>query len=610
MNKAPEFARETLKLLTARKVPPTPDNYRKVFYKISGEREPEPPLSETFLRELARALPRDNPERLRLARAVDQAVAEGSDATRKQALFAYLEAQAQDKPLAWNDLIGRLIRQWDLRQAGWTQARKRESLERVLSSGDPNAMFERLSGLVGSWSKQPSEPGEDPDAVEGEAPAASSRSGRIEPIGSANPAPPVRSVIEQVANDRDGMVQEVSRLLQQTLRDVVPASIGDQPDLIREAIALAEGIAQATSVKTLQDHGDLLKRYAVKLEMLAGDAAEVREGLLNLLRLLLQNIDELVLDDQWLHGQVEVLRNTVDNISDIRKIDEAERRLRDVIYKQSQLKHSLTDAQQAIKTMIAGFIRQISSFSDSTGSYHEKLEGCSNRIAEARDITEITGVLDEVMRETRQIQAHAQATHQELQAARQQVLESEARIATLQQELDAASRAVTTDPLTGVFNRRGLEDMFRRESARAARGGRQLCVALLDIDNFKKLNDTLGHQTGDEALVHLATITRKNLRPQDTVARYGGEEFILLYPDTVIEDAAAALTRLQRELTREFFLANNQKVFITFSAGVARWNSGEPMEGVIKRADDAMYTAKKTGKNRVEIDPASLSPEA
>ena len=135
--------------------------------------------------------------------------------------------------------------------------------------------------------------------------------------------------------------------------------------------------------------------------------------------------------------------------------------------------------------------------------------------------------------------------------------------------------------------------------ARATRHDTTLCVALIDIDNFKKLNDSMGHDTGDEALIHLATICRETLRPQDTVARYGGEEFIILLPETSLDDGVVALTRLQRELTKKFFLHANEKVLITFSAGVTHMRPPDNQASVIKRADEAMYQAKQTGKNRV-----------
>jgi len=124
---------------------------------------------------------------------------------------------------------------------------------------------------------------------------------------------------------------------------------------------------------------------------------------------------------------------------------------------------------------------------------------------------------------------------------------------------------------------------------------------LLDIDNFKKLNDSLGHDAGDAALIHLATVIRETMRPQDTIARYGGEEFIILLPDTSIEDAQTAIVRLQRELTRRIFLHNNDRQLITFSAGVTDFRAEDTQLSVTKRADEAMYAAKQAGKNRVLV---------
>jgi diguanylate cyclase len=153
--------------------------------------------------------------------------------------------------------------------------------------------------------------------------------------------------------------------------------------------------------------------------------------------------------------------------------------------------------------------------------------------------------------------------------------------------------------LTDALNRRGLDEALAREIASVRRKDAPLSVSLLDVDNFKQLNDRLGHATGDDALIHLVKVVRHYIRPIDTLARYGGEEFVILMPDTHLAEGIETMKRLQRELTRNFFLGGNERILITFSAGVAQLSPTESGDEAIRRADQAMYLAKRAGKNRV-----------
>jgi diguanylate cyclase len=164
--------------------------------------------------------------------------------------------------------------------------------------------------------------------------------------------------------------------------------------------------------------------------------------------------------------------------------------------------------------------------------------------------------------------------------------------------------------LTQIANRRGLLQAFDVECSRLQRtavddpssaASPGLAIGLLDIDNFKRLNDDLGHAAGDEALKALAAMVSKTLRPTDVVARYGGEEFVVLLPDTPVDEGQQILTRLQRSLTGGLFMHENKQVFVTFSAGVTAFRLGERIEEALERADIALYQAKRAGKNRTLI---------
>ena len=239
---------------------------------------------------------------------------------------------------------------------------------------------------------------------------------------------------------------------------------------------------------------------------------------------------------------------------------------------------------------------------------HERREGVApdrRKVPGARQIEQVTRVeelaplLKDVVAASRAMAEEASNSREQLKTLQDKVLTTEAELIQLHVELDNASNLARHDPLTDVLNRKGLDEALEREIAAVRRRDTPLSVSLLDIDNFKKLNDSLGHQAGDNALIHLTKVARACMRPSDTLARYGGEEFVILMPDTQLEQGIEAMARLQRELTKAFFMSGKEKVLITFSAGVAQLTADETGSEAIRRADQAMYLAKRTGKNRV-----------
>jgi diguanylate cyclase len=178
-----------------------------------------------------------------------------------------------------------------------------------------------------------------------------------------------------------------------------------------------------------------------------------------------------------------------------------------------------------------------------------------------------------------------------------ELLAAQLRIAELEKALELANEAAIADPLTGALNRRGFNDAYLREMARARRNGIPFALALIDLDDFKHLNDTLGHHAGDKVLVRLVEVLRKSMRSSDELCRLGGEEFVLMLHDASLPDAAAAVSRFLGEYSRQRVPGIDTK--LTFSAGVVMQGLDESFEQVMQRADVAAYAAKRAGKNRV-----------
>jgi diguanylate cyclase len=339
--------------------------------------------------------------------------------------------------------------------------------------------------------------------------------------------------------------------------------------------------------------------YSRKLSLAAQDQAEIKASLLNLLHLVFENIGDLSLDKRWLKGQMDTLMEASKPPLTLRRLDNVERRLKEVVDKQKNAKERALEAQNEMQLMLNTFIERLSEIARSTEDFHGNLTANGRQIEQAKAIAEIAPVIKDMVEATRNMANQSKVAGEELSAMRTRAFETEKELTELHKELDRVSSQARHDPLTGALNRKGMDEAMDREVANMQRKETPLSVALLDIDNFKKLNDTLGHATGDVALAHLTKVARECMRPQDTLARYGGEEFVILLPDTPLDEGVEAMTRLQRELTKKFFLAGTEKVLITFSAGVAELGADEKGADAIKRADQAMYLAKRAGKNRV-----------
>lgn len=223
------------------------------------------------------------------------------------------------------------------------------------------------------------------------------------------------------------------------------------------------------------------------------------------------------------------------------------------------------------------------------------LRGLSEEILEVRDFEGAKRIIDQMVLETKALIKSGSNLQSRMKI-------SSSELQQLHRELEKSQQEAHTDSLTGLINRRGLEKRFELERIRAKQNNIPFSIIMLDIDHFKKVNDTYGHLVGDSLLRGISNILKKQLRRNDIAARYGGEEFLILLPESDLAGAGAVAGKIQKGLsTKEWKLKESGESMgsITVSMGISIYAMNESGEAMIKRADDALYVAKTSGRNQV-----------
>ena len=471
-------------------------------------------------------------------------------------------------------LIERIVRGVERGGRQWTMARRKDSLQRVLagSRSDSSRLQQRLSQLVASW---------DSDGVD-----------RAIEVEEPVPAmPPAESAAVQPKLEWNRVVTS----LDGTLRQGLPASDGAEHPLALALAALTRRVHAEGATSPLADEVEQLCQRAARVlqhrhrlvDQLGGLCHELTAGL-----------TDLAEDDSWAQGQCDAMRGRLEEGLTARGVRSVSELLRSARERQGQVRVERAAARDALKTLINRMLSELGELGSQTGRFHESVGRYADVIERADSLESLAGVVREMVEESRTVQQLVQQTQARLQSEHSKASDLTQRVVELELELRRLADEVSTDPLTQIANRRGLLQAFEAERSRIERGAGALAIGLLDIDNFKRLNDELGHSAGDVALKSLAEVVSTTLRPTDHVARYGGEEFVVLLPQTPIDEGQQILTRLQRSLSGGLFMHENKQVLVTFSAGVTSYREGERIEDALERADQALYEAKRTGKNK------------
>jgi len=256
---------------------------------------------------------------------------------------------------------------------------------------------------------------------------------------------------------------------------------------------------------------------------------------------------------------------------------------------------SLVRLNSSVRTIIRELIDKIQTEQFELNSYASSLELLSKEVEKITDLKGVESLIKRLIDDT-----HAKAA--ETECFKSKVVRMSEEVKSLDEKIKRVSLDANTDELTGIMNRRAFKEKISETLTQCKETNNAFSIVMVDIDHFKRLNDTHGHQVGDKVLTFIASLIEKNIRGGDYVARYGGEEFVIVLPNTSLENAICVGDNIRSYLSSQKLFDKKSNLtlgVLTLSMGVATFNLGrDDLEALIERADQCLYQAKDNGRNR------------
>ena len=255
----------------------------------------------------------------------------------------------------------------------------------------------------------------------------------------------------------------------------------------------------------------------------------------------------------------------------------------------------IDDEKDIVKTMVLEAVETIRAMMESSGNFDVSIGDFTEKIQAAETIQEILKVKDYLVIEMQKVREHSHTLHDELEKHR-------TATETLSKKLEESEAKALIDALTNVLNRNAYNMKIGELVHEYKRYKEEWALLVLDIDHFKKFNDTYGHKTGDKVLKSVAATVSNSIRVSDHIFRYGGEEFVVILSRINKETTKTLSEKIRREVERDYFVDGDNELKVTMSIGAAIITPEDTEASLFERADKALYQAKQNGRNQILLD--------